>query len=329
VRKESPIRIAYIVNHFNVGGLERYIARMCNHLPVERFNTEIICLRSSGTARDWLKDGQIEVHELGATAGNNTRLIRSLEHLLISRSFHIVQSHNWGTLLETYFACRRHRSEMRHIHAERGTVLGPDCSTRWKKFIRSMAMRFILPRISGTVCNAYAIEKKIRAATGLTDLPVEVIPYGLFDAMSLLQKQGVECRLLQIGTVDDAPSMVAHLERLGIRQLVEFIPRIPHAEVLRIMAGVDRHVVLQLDGPFMIPGKVYEMIAYPQPIVAICDSPVTIELVEKAGGTHAASRDPVGIANAIQSAARMIGDLERLGMVLETVSKRKHAGVSP
>ena len=171
-------------------------------------------------------------------------------------------------------------------------------------------------------------------------------PDGLFDAMSLLQKQGVECRLLQIGIVDDAPSMVAHLERLGIRQLVEFIPRIPHAEVLRIMAGVDLHVVLQPDGPFMIPGKVYEMIAYPQPIVAICDSPVTIEVVEKAGGTHAASRDPIGIAKAIQSAARMIDDLEfnqkriaarnqfdgrqiveRLGLVLEAVSKRKDAGV--
>jgi hypothetical protein len=73
---------------------------------------------------------------------------------------------------------------------------------------------------------------------------------------------------------------------------------------------------------------------------------VTIEVVEKAGGTHAASRDPVGIAKAIQSAIQMRGDqafnekrksarsefdgrliVERLGLVLEAVSNGKQKGV--
>jgi glycosyltransferase involved in cell wall biosynthesis len=40
-------------------------------------------------------------------------------------------------------------------------------------------MRLTLPRISGTVCNAYAIENKIRSVTKLTTLPIEVIPNGL------------------------------------------------------------------------------------------------------------------------------------------------------
>lgn len=177
--KKSPIRIAYIVNSFNVGGLERYIARMCNHLPPNRYESEIICLRSDGAAHDWLNRSETTVHEMGATSGNNPALIKNLERLLISRSYDIVQSHNWGTLLETYFACRSHRTVMKHIHAERGTVLGSDCSARWKRWTRSLAMRLTLPRISGTVCNAYAIEKKIRSVTNLTTLPIEVIPNGL------------------------------------------------------------------------------------------------------------------------------------------------------
>jgi glycosyltransferase involved in cell wall biosynthesis len=179
MHKESPIRIAYIVNEFNVGGLERYIARMCNHLPPKRFESEIICLRSDGAAHDWLNRSETTVHVMGATSGNNPALIKNLERLLISRSYDIVQSHNWGTLLETYFASRSHRTVMKHIHAERGTVLGSDCSARWKRWTRSLAMRFTLPRISGTVCNAYAIEKKIRSVTKLTKLPIEVIPNGL------------------------------------------------------------------------------------------------------------------------------------------------------
>ena len=179
MHKESPIRIAYIVNDFNVGGLERYIARMCNHLPPNRFESEIICLRSDGAAHDWLNRSETTVHEMGATSGNNPALIKNLQRLLISRSYDIVQSHNWGTLLETYFASRSHRTAMKHIHAERGTVLGSDCPSRWKRWTRSLAMRLTLPRISGTVCNAYAIEKKIRSVTKLTTLPIEVIPNGL------------------------------------------------------------------------------------------------------------------------------------------------------
>lgn len=171
-------------------------------------------------------------------------------------------------------------------------------------------------------------------------------PDGLLDAMVLLKAQGVRCNLLQIGTVDNSISLFKKIEELGLSQNVECLPRVPHSEVLQLMADVDLHIVLQPDGPLMIPGKVYEMIAYPQPIVAICDSPVTIEVVEKAGGTHAASRDPVGIAKAIQSAIQMRGDqafneqrktarsefdgrliVERLGLVLEAVSNGKQEGV--
>lgn len=171
-------------------------------------------------------------------------------------------------------------------------------------------------------------------------------PDGLLDAMVLLKAQGVRCKLLQIGTVDNSISLFRKIEELGLSQNVECLPRVPHSEVLQLMADVDLHIVLQPDGPLMIPGKVYEMIAYPQPIVAICDSPVTIEVVEKAGGTHAASRDPVGIAKAIQSAIQMRGDqafnekrksarsefdgrliVERLGLVLEAVSNGTQKGV--
>jgi glycosyltransferase involved in cell wall biosynthesis len=179
VSEALPIRIAFVVNRFDVGGLERYVSRMCNHLPHDRFETELICLRSAGNARHWLDPSKVVVHELNAAKGNDRKLVKQLRELILSRGFDIVQSHNWGTLLETYFACNRLRSKVKHIHAERGTVLGPDCTTKWKRVIRSLAMRFILPRVCGTVCNAYAIKNKIRQATGLDRIRIEVIPNGL------------------------------------------------------------------------------------------------------------------------------------------------------
>ena len=172
-------------------------------------------------------------------------------------------------------------------------------------------------------------------------------PDGLLEAMALLKRQGINCRLLQIGTVDNADLMLKKIEQLGLREDVVCLPSVPHSEVLRFMAEVDFHIVLQPDGPFMIPGKVYEMIAYPQPIVAICDSPVTIEVVENAGGTYAASRDTEGIAKAILKAIEMQHDpqftqtrvsarcqfdgqkiVERLGGILKSVSRPKNQGES-
>jgi glycosyltransferase involved in cell wall biosynthesis len=170
-------------------------------------------------------------------------------------------------------------------------------------------------------------------------------PDGLLEAMAMLKAQGVACRLMQIGSVDHLQIMLEKIEKLGLREDVTCMPPVPHSEVLERMAEVDLHVVLQPDGPLMIPGKVYEMIAFPQPIVAICDSPVTIEVVEQAGGTHAASRDVPGIATAILEASRMRHDpkfaqiraaarqqfdgqkiVERLGDILRSVARSQEPG---
>ena len=172
-------------------------------------------------------------------------------------------------------------------------------------------------------------------------------PDGLLEAMALLKAQGVACRLLQIGSIDQRNLMLEKIENLGLREDVTCMPPVPHSEVLERMAEVDLHVVLQPDGPLMIPGKIYEMIAFPQPIVAICDSPVTIEVVEQAGGTHAPSRDVSGIASAILEAIRMRHDpkfpqiraaardqfdgqriVERLGNILRSVARREELGAT-
>jgi glycosyltransferase involved in cell wall biosynthesis len=172
-------------------------------------------------------------------------------------------------------------------------------------------------------------------------------PDGLLEAMALLKAQGVACRLLQIGSIDQRNLMLEKIEKLGLREDVTCMPPVPHSEVLERMAEVDLHVVLQPDGPLMIPGKIYEMIAFPQPIVAICDSPVTIEVVEQAGGTHAPSRDVSGIASAILGAIRMRHDpkfpqiraaareqfdgqriVERLGDILRSVARHQELGAT-
>ena len=210
---KTQIRIAYVVNRFDVGGLERYISRMCSNLPRSQFPAEIICLRTAGSASKWIDPQLTTVHELGASRGNDRRTMKKLADLVQNRGIRIVQSHNWGTLLETYFACKQFPKQIRHVHAERGTVLGPDCNTRIRKLIRSLAMRWVLPRVSGVICNAYAIDEKIRELTGLTRLPIEIIPNGIVQPSLDLDTSRMQLRR-QLGISENA-FVIGFLGRLA------------------------------------------------------------------------------------------------------------------
>jgi glycosyltransferase involved in cell wall biosynthesis len=169
--------MAFVVHTFDQGGLERAVARLCTHLDPQKFSPMVICLDRSGAAAQWIERPGVPIVELGKRPGNDWRLVPRLASALRRARVQLVQSHNWGTLLETVLA-RRLAGVATHLHAERGTVLGSLDLVGWRR-LRRPVMGWAVRRSDGIVTNAHSIAGRVAkiAAPGL--VPVTVIPNGV------------------------------------------------------------------------------------------------------------------------------------------------------
>ena len=171
------IHVGYIVLRMDVGGVERSITRLLDGLPKDRYRMTVICLDRTGKAMEWVQNQEVQLIELHKSPGWDFRMIRKLAQVIQSQQIDIIQSHNWGTLFESVWANRGQLA--RHIHAERGTVLGPPSKSRMKTWLKAQLMRRAIRRVDLVMSNSYATADKVRKTTGLADLPIEVIPNGL------------------------------------------------------------------------------------------------------------------------------------------------------
>ncbi|MBU6388102.1 MAG: glycosyltransferase, partial [Planctomycetes bacterium] len=172
-----PIHIGFVVLRMDVGGVERSITRLLDGLPTDRFRCTVICLDRSGKAMEWVENQDVQVIELNKKPGWDFRAIRRLGQVIRDQKIDILQSHNWGTLFEGVWANRAKTAF--HIHAERGTVLGPPSKSRFKTWLKARLMRHALGRVDVVMSNSYATAEKVRSVTGLRELPITVIPNGL------------------------------------------------------------------------------------------------------------------------------------------------------
>jgi glycosyltransferase involved in cell wall biosynthesis len=124
-----------------------------------------------------VENQDVQVIELHKKPGWDFHAIRRLGQVIRDQKIDILQSHNWGTLFESVWANRA--KSARHIHAERGTVLGPPSKSRVKTWLKARLMRHALGRVDVVMSNSYATSEKVRLVTGLRELPITVIPNGL------------------------------------------------------------------------------------------------------------------------------------------------------
>ena len=171
------IRIAFIVHGMQTGGIERSVTRVIKGLNRESYEAIVICLDRSGPAANWLTD-DIPVFEIKKRRGNDLLAIRRLANLLRHQEIDIVQSHNWGTLIETAVA-RKIAGVGHHIHAERGTVLGQVVAHGWKHRIRSAAMKAVLKTVDRVMSNSYAVAQRVESRCGYAAERITVIPNGV------------------------------------------------------------------------------------------------------------------------------------------------------
>ena len=171
------IRIAFVVHGMQPGGIERSVTRIIGGLDRNCFEPLVICLDRSGPAVNWLDD-DIRVIEIEKRPGNDLSAVRRLVSVLKSNQIHLVQSHNWGTLLETAVA-RKLARVPKHIHAERGTVLGAIDSRGWKQRFRAVLMRAALSSVDYVVSNSHAVATRVQDRCGYPLSRIAVIPNGV------------------------------------------------------------------------------------------------------------------------------------------------------
>lgn len=174
----EKIRIAFVVHSFDLGGLERCITRLVNSLDEQAFEPHVVCLSRKGNAACLVRRPDVRVYELAKRPGNDWKIAGQLALLLKREAFHIVHSHNWGTLLETAVA-RRWADTPVWIHAERGTVLGTLQDTGLRTRLRAFAMKWALKKCNALISNAHSTARRVERLIGYPAKRIQVIPNGV------------------------------------------------------------------------------------------------------------------------------------------------------
>lgn len=189
----APFRIAYIVHTFEMGGLERCIARLANHLDRTRFRPYIVCLNRTGAAQGWVEATDVPLVEFHKRAGNDPAVVWRLARWLRQERIHCVHSHNWGTLAETVIA-RRLARVPRHVHAEHGQELADLRLGGWKRRLRSYVGEWALRRTDRVVVVTDSIRDRLAGQHRLDHAHVELIGNGV-DSPGVLDPDSTRARL--------------------------------------------------------------------------------------------------------------------------------------
>ena len=240
----SPLRVAYVVHTFHMGGLERFVSRMANHLDRTRFSPSVVCLGRNGDAAKWIEKQDVPIVEIGKRPGNDWRAIGKLARALRDLKADIAHSHNWGTLVETAVARRRAGTAI-HVHGERGMELEDLRAPAWRKKIRGLMMRWAFRRANAVVAVAEAVRQRIVRQSGFQAEQIQIIPNGVDRPVAPRGPMARAVIRRSLDVADDA-ILVGSVGRLvpvkDFSLLIQAIGRL-------ICGASDIHLVLVGDGP--------------------------------------------------------------------------------
>ena len=238
------IGVAYVVHTFHMGGLERCISRLANHLDRRQFRPLIICLAKNSDAAGWIERDDVKFVELHKRPGNDPLIVRRFARALRAENVDVVHSHNWGTLVETSVARRLARVPV-HVHAERGMEIEDIEIRGLRSRARGMAMRWALNRADAIVAVAESVRGRLYERCGKLRRPVDIIPNGVDPPRRHSVSPTREELRRRLG-IDAATVVLGSVGRL-VR--VKDFPLAVRATAELVRAGEDVHLVLVGDGP--------------------------------------------------------------------------------
>jgi glycosyltransferase involved in cell wall biosynthesis len=131
-------------------------------------------------------------------------------------------------------------------------------------------------------------------------------------AIGRLAKAGCRVTFEQVGTLAHSSSLLEYLRANQWDSYFQIRGRVSHGETLARMAAADVLLVLQPGTSVQVPGKLFEMLPFRKPLVAVTGEGATADIVRQFGlGFVADPGDPEAIAAAILRAGS--GGLQAAG----------------
>jgi glycosyltransferase involved in cell wall biosynthesis len=124
-------------------------------------------------------------------------------------------------------------------------------------------------------------------------------------AISQLEAEGVSVMFSQIGITKLDQETEDAIRELGVAKNLRIVAPLPHHDLLQEMGRYDCFIVVQPDTPLQVPSKLYEMMMFSKPIIALTGNGETADLVTKYHlGFVADPSDVAQIANCLRVLAR-------------------------
>jgi len=96
-------------------------------------------------------------------------------------------------------------------------------------------------------------------------------PRPFFDSIAHLRNAGCHVQFEQVGDCDERFEAISYARKLGLAESIRVCPPISHGEVLCRMHEVDSFLLYQPGSTLQVPGKLFEMIPFRKPIVAVVE----------------------------------------------------------
>ncbi|QDU41917.1 D-inositol-3-phosphate glycosyltransferase [Symmachiella dynata] len=139
-------------------------------------------------------------------------------------------------------------------------------------------------------------------------------PRPLIEAIALLNQRGIAIRFEQIGNCSGDFNIPTFLRDHDCGEYVSLTPPVPRDEALRRMAAADLLLLIQPGTDLQIPGKLFEMLPFRKPILAVAHAGATADVINQYQlGAVATDHTPQAMAtvleNLIQHRQRSDADL--------------------
>ena len=132
---QSKIHVLHILHKLSVGGAENGVVNLSNRMDTSRFSVGIVSLSPGGKLMERVDSSRVSlIQDLNKQPGNDWQLPFQLAKIFKREHPHIVHSHAWGTLVETWLAKMLARVPI-WIHGEHGTMQEKPMNRRIQRMV--------------------------------------------------------------------------------------------------------------------------------------------------------------------------------------------------
>ena len=129
-------------------------------------------------------------------------------------------------------------------------------------------------------------------------------PYVFFEGMRRwIDTRGISpeyFRFRWVGSVVGVPEVEAMIERLQLREFIDFEGQKTHADALRVLQESDASLIIQAPGDSVhIPGKLFEAMGARVPVLAMSDPCEVTEIIGRTRAGWICGHDEISIAEAL------------------------------